>query len=626
MSASPTLVPETPELDIESLLVRFRKNVQIKDRKYRLSTYRKCFLGSDAVQWLVTSGITGNREDAVRLGQTLQQSGYIEHCVREHPFKDEDLYYRFIEDTDRGGVAKRGAHAVSWADFLSSSSGMSECMQPELPSSDAIPDTAAHVASHTWPKDEHNVKLLDNVHPPEWIDPVHDGVYNLVVIGGGAAGLITAGGAAGVGAKVALIEANSLGGDCLNVGCVPSKALIHAANVAASVRNQQSLAELGISVKGEVDVDFAQTMRHLRKIRADISHADSATRYSKELGVDVYIGYAKFESEKTVSVNGKVLEFRRAVIATGGYPSIPKVPGLKELYEMGGDPQGGEAKPHVMTNETFFNLTDQPRTLGVIGTGVIGMELAQAMQRLGTKVTMFGRSGTVLPKEDADLANLVKKQMLTDGVDFRLNVSQYKNAELTGEKTNGFAEIAMQTVEDGEEIDYKFDAVLVAAGRLPNVTGMNLEKANVKFDVKAGVRVDDNLQTTNPKIFAAGDVCSKFKFTVRLHLHLHSFLYSFLLSNFSFRFLNITACCRCKCSFGYSQCSLLRHGQGFEAADPVRDVHVARDRSRRAVRVGSQGPWHSVQDVRKELRAQRSGNHRRHHHWYGASACGRQVG
>lgn len=513
MTSSPSLVPETAELDIDNLLVRFRKSVEIKDRKYRLSTYKKCFVGSDAVQWLVTSGTTETREDAVRVGQTLVDSGYIEHCVREHAFKDEGLFYRFIEDTDRGAVAKRGNHAVSWADFLSPSSDMAETMQPRLPSSDAVPDAAVHAGSQTWPKDEHNVKLLDNVHPAEWIDPVFDGVYNLVVIGAGAAGLIAAGGAAGVGAKVALIEANALGGDCLNVGCVPSKALIHAANVAESVRNQKSLAEYGITIKGEVDIDFAQTMRRLRKIRADISKADSATRYTKELGVDVYLGYAKFTSEKTVVVNGKKLEFRRAVIATGGYPSIPKIPGLKELHEIGGDLENGEAKPHVMTNETFFNMTEQPRTLGVIGTGVIGMELAQAMQRLGTKVTMFGRSGTVLPKEDGDLANLVKKQMEADGVDFRLTVSEYKNVELSGEKTNGMLEMLVQTVEDGVDIDYKFDAILVAAGRLPNVTGMDLEKANVKYDTRAGVKVSDTLQTTNPKIFAAGDVCSQFKFT-----------------------------------------------------------------------------------------------------------------
>ncbi len=330
----------------------------------------------------------------------------------------------------------------------------------------------------------------------------------------GAGGLITSAGAAGVGAKVALIEANVLGGDCLNVGCVPSKALIHAANLAHKVRNSGELADCGISVEGDVKIDFAQTMRRMRKIRADISENDSATRYTKRLGVDVYFGYARFLSDKSVQVNGKVLEFKRAVIATGGYPSLPAIDGLKELHTLGENRKEGETRPYVMTNETFFNMTEQPRTLGVIGTGVIGMELSQAMQRLGTQVTMFGRSGTVLPKEDGDLADLVKKQMEFDGVKFRLNVHEYKSVKLRGAVSeNGYPELLLSTVEDGEALDYKFDAVLVAAGRKPNVTGMDLEKANVKYDVKVGLKVNDHLQTTNPRIYGVGDCCSQFKFT-----------------------------------------------------------------------------------------------------------------
>lgn len=439
---------------------------------------------------------------------------FLDYACR---FKDEMLFYRFIEDTDRGAVAKKGDRLVSWADFLSPTTApLEKNMQPKLPTPDfdAVPSTSVHIASSVWPMDEHNVHLLDNVHPPKWIDPEFSGVYNLLVIGAGAGGLITAAGAAGVGAKVALIEANVLGGDCLNVGCVPSKSLIHAANLAHTVKNAEGLADSGISIEGDIKIDFEQTMRRVRSIRAGISENDSATRYTKKLGVDVYFGYAKFASERSVVVNGNRLEFKRAVIATGGYPSIPSIKGLKDLYEKSENHTGSSPRPYVMTNETFFNMSTQPRTLGVIGTGVIGMELSQAMQRLGTQVTMFGRSGSVLPKEDDDLAEVVKMQMQADGVVFRLNVGEYKDVGLSGNVAdNGYPEIVVNTVEDGEAIEYRFDALLVAAGRKPNVTGMNLEVAGVEYDVKTGLKVSDNLQTTNPKIFGVGDCCSQFKFT-----------------------------------------------------------------------------------------------------------------
>lgn len=503
-------------MQLTDLVEQFKRNVEIKDRRYRLSVYKKTFVGSEAVQWLVTSGIADNRTDAVGLGQLLLDSGYIEHCLREHDFKDDTLYYRFIADTDRGAVAKSGDRKVSWADFLAPTKGTKESMQPKLPTPDfeSVPTNAVHIASSVWPLDEYNIALLDNVHPPEWIDPGYEGVYNLVVIGAGAGGLVTASGAAGVGAKVALIEANVLGGDCLNVGCVPSKALIHAANLAHTVKNKKFLAESGISVEGDVKVDFAKTMSRLRSIRAQISDNDSATRYTKKLGVDVYFGYAKFTSENSVTVNGKTLKFKRAVIATGGYPSLPSIPGIQEMYERSENVKEQSPRPLVMTNETFFNMTVQPKRLGVIGTGVIGMEMAQAMQRLGTRVTVLGRSGGVLPKEDKDLAELVKEQMVADGVAFRLDVKQYVRVSLTGSVSeNGIPELALETSEENEDRTYKFDALLVAAGRKPNVTGMDLEKAGVEYDVKVGLKVSDGLQTTNPKIFGVGDCCSAFKFT-----------------------------------------------------------------------------------------------------------------
>lgn len=508
------------ELDLAELVQSFRRNVSIKDRRFRLQTYKNTFVGSEAVQWLVTSGTAETREDAVKLGLLMQEAGLIEHCVRDHDFKDAELFYKFIEDQERGGVPQKSeGQLVSWADFVSSPMSKNRSnLQPRLPTVDFDEtnqsSTATHIENAFWPMDEQNIRLLDNVHPPEWIEPTFEGIYNMVVIGAGAGGLVTSGGAAGVGAKVALVEGNVLGGDCLNVGCVPSKSLIHAANLAHTLKDNKELSDAGISFEGPVKVDFAQTMRRLRRVRADISKADAASRYTRKLGVDVYFGYAKFTSENTVEVNGKTLRFRKAVIATGGYPSVPGIPGLKELHDKSLAAAGNTPAPAVMTNESFFNMTVLPKRLCVIGTGVIGMEMAQAMQRLGSQVTMFGRSGKVLPKEDADLAEVVKKQMERDGVIFQLSVGKYVSVERTGQvSAGGYEELRMKTEEDGIAKEYLFDAVLVSTGRKPNVTNLNLEAAGVEYDVKVGLKVNDMLQTTNPRVYGVGDCCSAFKFT-----------------------------------------------------------------------------------------------------------------
>lgn len=385
---------------------------------------------------------------------------------------------------------------------------------PEPTFDDNNSQSIDHVQSAFWPMDEENVRLLDNVHPPEWIESDFRGVYNLVVIGAGAGGLVASSGAAGVGAKVALIEGNALGGDCLNVGCVPSKSLIHAANLAYTLKNQSELADAGISFGGEVRVDFAQTMRRLRRVRADISKNDSASRYTRKLGVDVYFGFAKFTSATTVEVNGRTLTFKKAVIATGGYPALPSIPGLHKLYDLSNAAMGQGARPAVMTNESFFNLTALPRRLCVIGSGVVGMEMAQAMRRLGSTVFVFGRSGRVLPKEDEDLSEIVKQQMERDGVHFQLGVSEYVSVQMTDYVAEeGFREVLLTTVEDGEMRMYQFDAMLVCAGRKPNVGNLNLEAAGVEYDTTNGLKVNDLLQTTNSRIFGVGDCCSAFKFT-----------------------------------------------------------------------------------------------------------------
>jgi pyruvate/2-oxoglutarate dehydrogenase complex dihydrolipoamide dehydrogenase (E3) component len=521
-----------------SLGAAFRAGVVTKDRKHRLTTYKNCFVGREAVDWLVAARHAKSRADAVRLGRALAEVAFFEHVTRDHQFADDHLFFHFVDETARGAAARRPTgEPVRWADFLdpatatssagSAASGPSLAPRIPLPDFDAVPAGDVHVASQMWPLDRHNAALLDNVHPPLWEDAHPDGPsgqssYTLVVIGAGAGGLVTAAGAAGVGARVALIEANLLGGDCLNMGCVPSKALIHSANLAHTLRGDMAhLADSGISIDGgaaAVTVDFAKTMERLRRLRAEISENDSAERFTRKLGVDVFFGWAAFTSDRTVAVNGRTLEFKRAVIATGGYPALPPMAGLADLYEAANRAKDGDVRPAVMTNETFFNLTARPSRLAVIGAGVCGMELAQAMQRLGSRVTVFGRSGRVLPKEDEDLAHVVKDQMVRDGVHFRLSVAEYKSVRLTGAVLHsGLPELALTVVEDQEgdrvEVEVRCDALLVAAGRKPNVTGMDLEKAGVEYDSKAGLAVTDGLQTTNPRVFGVGDCCSAFKFT-----------------------------------------------------------------------------------------------------------------
>lgn len=516
--------------DLDEIALQFKQNVKLEDRKHRFKTYKQVFVGSDAVDYLIESGATSSREDAVELGKALQQMNIFEHVLRDHEFEDEHLFYRMVGENERGAhtINEKTGEKVKWANFLGGESicedKHSPC-QPQLPTPDldALNPKDVHVASNVWPMDSHNTTLLDHVHPPEWCDPKannSDGssTYDLVCIGAGVGGLITAGGAAGVGAKVAMIEENLLGGDCLNVGCVPSKAIIHSANMAHSVKGDvKRLEAAGIFVDpNAVHIDFEKVMERVRKVRADISHHDSAERYT-ELGVEVYIGRAVFTSERSVIVNGRTLNFKRAAIATGGYPTLLPMKGLKELHEKSFSTDPAVKKTIVMTNETFFNMTKQPKRLGVIGAGVIGMELAQAMQRLGSDVTVFGRSGKVLPKEDEDMAEIVKQQMIKDGVSFSLSVAEYKEIELNGNVLdNGSPEMKMTIVEKGEkneETTFVFDALLVAAGRRPNVTGMDLELAKVEYDTKKGLVVNDKLQTTNPRIYGVGDCCSEFKFT-----------------------------------------------------------------------------------------------------------------
>jgi pyruvate/2-oxoglutarate dehydrogenase complex dihydrolipoamide dehydrogenase (E3) component len=344
------------------------------------------------------------------------------------------------------------------------------------------------VAIEVLPSDEHNVRLVANVHPLDWVSPEPAPRYNLVVIGAGTAGLVTAAGAAGLGARVALVERELLGGDCLNVGCVPSKALIRAARVAAQVRDA---AQFEIHVPPGVRVDFAGVMERMRRLRAGISAHDSATRF-RGLGVDVYLGQGAFTGPNTVEVAGQTLRFRRAVIATGARADRPAIPGLAEAG--------------FLTNETIFSLTELPPRLAVIGAGPIGCELSQAFARFGSWVHLLGNHPQILPREDRDAAEQVAKALRRDGVELTLSC-QISRVEKRGH------EKVIHVACGEKQRELVVDALLVGAGRVPNVEGLDLDAAGVRYERKEGVWVNDRLQTTNPSIFAAGDICSRFKFT-----------------------------------------------------------------------------------------------------------------
>jgi len=337
------------------------------------------------------------------------------------------------------------------------------------------------------PWDSHNQKLVSNVHPLDWKNPTPAERYNLVVIGGGTAGLVSAIGAAGLGAKVALIEKHLLGGDCLNVGCVPSKAIIRAARAAAAVREA---ADFGVNVPAGVTVDFGKAMERMRRLRADISPHDSAKRFT-ELSVDIFFGTGKFTGPDTIEIGGQTLRFAKAVVATGARAAAPPIPGLKDV--------------HYLTNETLFSLTKLPKRLGVIGAGPIGCEMAQAFARFGSEVYLVEAEHGILPREDRDAAAIVLDSMVKDGVKLLCCGKDLKLAK----DPNG---VRLQVESHGKGYDVLVDQLLVAVGRAPNVEGLGLETVGVEFD-KKGVKVNDRLQTANPRIYACGDICSPYQFT-----------------------------------------------------------------------------------------------------------------
>ncbi|MFZ7127522.1 MAG: mercuric reductase [Desulfobacterales bacterium] len=338
------------------------------------------------------------------------------------------------------------------------------------------------------PWDTYNRQLVSHVRPPDWENPKPAPRYNLVVVGAGTAGLVTAAGAAGLGARVALIERGLMGGDCLNVGCVPSKGVIAAARAASAVRRASAF---GVKVPDGVRVDFGRAMERMRRLRASIAPNDAARRF-RELGVDVFLGEGRFTGPHSIEVAGERLSFKKAVIATGARAAAPPIEGLKEV-------------PYL-TNETIFSLTELPGRLAVVGAGPIGCEMAQALARLGAEVLLLETLHGVLPREERDASGIVLKSMIEDGVRLLCCAKELKLRKADGGR------IGLTADSHGKRYDEVVDQILLAVGRAPNVENLGLETAQVAYSEK-GVEVNDRLQTTNPDIYAAGDICSPYQFT-----------------------------------------------------------------------------------------------------------------
>jgi pyruvate/2-oxoglutarate dehydrogenase complex dihydrolipoamide dehydrogenase (E3) component len=308
-----------------------------------------------------------------------------------------------------------------------------------------------------------------------------------MVVGGGTAGLVTGAGAAGIGARVALIEQDRLGGECLWTGCVPSKALIACARAAHAARKAE---QLGVRVR-DAGVDYRRVMQWVHEAQRRIEPHDSPERF-RSLGVEVIRGTARFTGERTVRVDGRTMSAKRVVIATGSRPAVPSIDGL--------------ANVPFLTNETIFSLEHLPETLLVLGAGPIGLELAQAFARLGTTVRVLEAVPQLLPREDEELARLLGERLAAEGVEILLDTT------VTRVSREGRAIRLSARRGDGSPVTVDGEVLLVSTGRVSNVAPLDAEKASVETGT-SGVVVDERLRTTADGVWAAGDVTGGLRFT-----------------------------------------------------------------------------------------------------------------
>ncbi len=311
--------------------------------------------------------------------------------------------------------------------------------------------------------------------------------YDLCIIGGGAAGLVAAAGGATLGAKVILVEKHRLGGDCLLYGCVPSKALLHCAKVAHTLRHAR---RYGIPA-ATPEISIATVMEHVQSVIETVAEHDSPERF-QELGVEVCFGSGRFVSPGCYQVEERPISARKFIIATGSRPAVPPIEGLDSI-------------PYL-TNETIFSLAEPVDHLIVLGGGPIGVELSQAFVRLGCRVTLMEVGERILPREDEDLARVVAEQLRADGIAFHFNSAAHRVAKTEQGILVHFKNAA------GEHQQLPGSHLLVAAGRRSNVEGLGLEQADVEVE-RGRIKTDRRLRTSNRDIFACGDVVGPYQFT-----------------------------------------------------------------------------------------------------------------
>ncbi len=344
---------------------------------------------------------------------------------------------------------------------------------------------------NTGEKDNYNQILAENTSARDYTNPQISSIYHLVVLGAGSAGLVCAAIAKGLGANVLLIEKENMGGDCLNTGCVPSKSLIASSRMAYAMKNAHVYGLEDFNSNGKND--FPKIMKDLRRIRSEISAHDSHKRY-QELGVDVYFGHAEFIDKSTIKLdNNREVKFGKTVIATGARAVHMPIEGL--------------SKEDYYTNENIFDINNLPESMLFIGGGPIGCELAQAFARLGSRVSIVQR-GKFLPKEDSEASKILAQVFEKEGIDVFLDAQVLRVEKMEEGKKRIFIKN-----KNNEESELVVEAIFLGLGRMPNVEDLGLEKADVLYDNKKGIHIDDYLCTNNPNVYAAGDCCMAWKFT-----------------------------------------------------------------------------------------------------------------
>jgi pyruvate/2-oxoglutarate dehydrogenase complex dihydrolipoamide dehydrogenase (E3) component len=338
-------------------------------------------------------------------------------------------------------------------------------------------------------KIEEEDTYLGRVRPEGWQNPAPKPRYDLVVVGAGPGGLAAAVEAARRGHTVALVERNKLGGNSLNAGSVPSKAVVSAGRLFAGMRDAK---EFGAALARDPQPDFTVIAERMRRIRARVA-AHSSAGMLAAAGVDVFFGAARFSGPDTIRAGDIDLRFEKAIVATGARPKPPAdIPGLEETG--------------YRTSADLFDLPALPKRVAVIGGGPLGCEMAQALCRLGASVTIVQNDPKFLPREERDAAEILSRCMARDGVEIRLNTT------VTGAHLDGGARV-LETVNNEVKLDIETDLVLLSIGRIPNIEHLDLKRAGIASDPERGILIDDHFQTSNPCVYAAGDVCLDLKFT-----------------------------------------------------------------------------------------------------------------